>query len=185
MRNTKAAIRYAKSLLELALEQNKLDKCFEDMKMIQKVLDQSNELRSVLRSPVIGQAKKDKILKELFGENVDILTMSFLNIVGEKGRDSLLPEIISAFVDQVKRHKQIMVAKVVSAAPLSEELRQKIRKIISEVHNGELELIEVVDEDIIGGFILNIADKRIDASIRGQIRELRKEFSENPYEPKL
>lgn len=185
MRNTKAALRYAKSLLELALEQNKLDRCFQDMKMIQTVLDQSDELKSVLRSPVITQAKKDKILKELFGDKVDVLTMSFLNIVGEKGRDSLLPEIISAFVDQVKRYKQIMVAKIVSAVPLSDELRQKIRDIILKVHEGKLELVEEVDEEIIGGFILNIADKRIDASIRGQIRELRKEFSQNPYEPKL
>ena len=56
---------------------------------------------------------------------------------------------------------------------------------IAKVHNGELELIEKVDPEIIGGFVLNIADKRIDASVKGQLRELRTQFEDNPYEPQI
>ena len=185
MRNTKAAIRYAKSLLDLSLEQNKLDRCYADMQIVDKTIDGSRDLKAVLRSPVIKQDSKDRILNELFQDKLDVLSLSFLKIVGEKGRDAILPDIISAFIDQVKHHKHIMVAKVISATPLDDATRAKIREIISKVHNGELELVEEVNEDILGGFVLNIADKRIDASVRGQLRELRTQFEHNPYEPQI
>lgn len=185
MRNTKAAARYAKSLMELSIEQGKLDRCLEDMQLVEAVLDDSKELRAVLKSPVIKADKKMSILEEIFGAKLDKLSIEFLRIVGEKGRDAILVEIVESFVEQVKHHKHIMVAKVVTATPMTDANREKIKAIIEKVHNGELEIIEEVDKNIIGGFILNIADKRIDASVAGKIRELKKEFENNPYESQL
>lgn len=185
MRNTKAAARYAKSLMELAIEQGKLDRCLEDMQMVDTVLDENRELRAVLKSPVIKVDKKLAILKQIFSDKLDTLTIEFLRIVGEKGRDSILVDIVESFVQQVKVHKNILVAKVISAAPITDEIRTKIEALIHQIHNGKLQLVEEVDKKIIGGFILNIADKRIDASVAGKIRELRKEFENNPYESQL
>ena len=128
---------------------------------------------------------KDKVMNAIFEGKIDELTLKFLMLVGEKGRDAMLPEIVTSFIEQVKLHKHIMVAKVISATPIDEATRAMIREIILKVHNGELELVEEINKDILGGFILNIADKRIDASIKGQLRELRTEFEHNPYEPQI
>jgi F-type H+-transporting ATPase subunit delta len=185
MKNSKAAGRYAKSLMDLALEQGNLDAVFADMQQVDEVLESSRELRAVLKSPVIRKDAKVKILDQLFESKVSVLTISFLRIVGEKGREALLPEISSSFVDMVKLQKHIMVAKVTSASPLDDESRAKIREIIGRIHEGGIEIVEEVKKDILGGFILNVGDRRIDASILGQIRDLRKQFEKNPYESQI
>jgi len=185
MKNSKAAGRYAKALMDLALERGILDEVFADMQRVDEVMESSRELRSVLKSPVIKKDSKIKIMEQLFEGKTNALTMAFLRIVGEKGREALLPEISSSFVDMVKAQKHIMVAKVTSASPLDEASRTKIKEIISKIHDGGIELIEEVKQDIIGGFILNVGDRRIDASLVGQIRDLRKQFEKNPYESQI
>lgn len=185
MRNTKAASRYARSLMLLAIEKNDLDRTFDDMSLVNDVIDANKELKVVLRSPVIKKDAKVKIMNSLFEAKLGKISMAFLRIVGEKGREALLPEICDSFIAMVKRHKHIIVAEVTTATPLSDEARAKVQEIVRKIHSGAIELVEKLDAEIIGGIVLKVGDKSIDASMAGQIREFRKNFQKNPYESQL
>lgn len=174
------ANRYAKSLLELAVEKGQLEKVFADMQYVQGVCSGSKEFISFLNSPIIGTDKKQAVLKSVFGNNISELTAGFFHILTGKRRENYLGDIAKSFVAQYKEHKHITTAIVTSAAGIDAGARAKILEIVKQSAKGEVELVEKVDKDLIGGFVLRIGDKQVDASISRKLNDLRKSFSENP-----
>jgi len=181
MVQSKVAIRYAKSFLELAIEKDSMGSAQEDMTVVAQAYDDSRELQLLLHSPIIKVDKKLSVLKEIFTDNISAVSMAFIGIITKKGRESLLGQIAHAFIIMAKERKNIFAAQVVSAIALDDSLRERVLEIIAEVKPGGIELNEVVDPKIIGGFVLRIGDQMVDASVSTKIRELQREFSVNPH----
>ena len=176
--------RYAKSLLDLAVEQNKLDRVKEDVDAFNAAAD-NRDFYLLLKSPIVKPDKKKSILKEIFGSSFDELSMAFVNIVVDKGREGLLPDIASAFNEQYRKFHHISDVKLITAQPLSDSAIQEIqsRVLQSDATDERVEMEVEVDPDLIGGFILEFDNKRYDASVRNKLRGLKKEFKDNPYTP--
>lgn len=176
------ASRYAKSLLDLAGEQNKLDKVLEDVQSFQEV-SKNRDFYLLLKSPVVNGDKKKDIVKALFEGKYDELTMAFLNILINKGRENYLPDVATEFISQYKRLKQVSTVKVTSAGPLTDATKAAIQKKLVEsgVTNSNVEMIEQVDPALIGGFILEFDDKIYDASVAHKLEGLKKDFEGNLY----
>lgn len=186
MPNPRLATRYAKSLIDLAIEKNQLEKVFEDMEWLQTVVKGNREFTNLLRSPIIKADKKKKVVDAVVKANVSVITSSFIDLLILKGRESNLQEMIAAFIYQYKAHKNIHTVKLTTAAPINDELKNKIIAQIrktSDMQNIELET--VVDKDLIGGFVLEAGDKFIDASIAYELKRISRSFENNDFVYKI
>lgn len=186
MPNPRLASRYAKSLIDLALEKGELEKIYEDMQWLQRVIKGSRDFGNFLRSPIIKSDKKEKIAEAIIGGKVTNITSLFIRLLIAKGRESNLPEIITSFISQYKEYKNIYPVKLTTAIPIDENLQQamidQIKKT-SDMQNIELEA--VINEDLIGGFVLEAGDKLIDASIAYDLRQIARQFENNDFVYKL
>jgi len=173
------ASRYANSLLDLSVEENKLEQIHDDFQGLKTALE-SRDLYLMLKSPIINASKKAQILKTLFDGKVDKMTMSFIDIVARKGRENILPEIITNFLESYKLRKKVSSVKVISAEALSADVIANIKKELaaSNVANSEIDLEMEIDPTLVGGFVLQIGDKLYDASVAHQLNKLRKTFSD-------
>ena len=178
MSEIKVASRYAKSLIDLALEQKALEEIKGDMELFVNTLKANSELQAVVKNPIIPQDKKNSIIKALFGDKVHKVTSAFLKIVIDKGRADIIFGTAKEFLNQYYEFKNIVTAKVVSAAPLNEEAKAEIINKVKAVTGGEVVLIASVDADLIGGFILTVGDKQFDSSIASSLSRLKKDFTE-------
>ena len=186
MQNPRLAIRYAKSLLDLAQEQNKLELVFNDMKLLDDICKSNREFANVLKSPIIKEDKKNQVIESVTAGRINMLTASFIKLLGGKGRESNLPEIISAFIEQYNEVKGIHKVKLTTAVEISEDLKNEfINKIKASEGVKTIELQTIVDETIVGGFILEMEGKLADGSIRRDLNDVQKQFMDNEYIQKL
>jgi F-type H+-transporting ATPase subunit delta len=182
MASLRVASRYVKSLLELAVEQKALDAVHNDMLMFSETISKSNDLLRMLRSPVIPHEKKRAILEALLKGKVHKLTLSIVDILTRKNREPLLPEIAREFHNAYNEYNGISRATIATPVPLDASMRKRIEDIAKKLSGKDnIELDEKVDKDLIGGFVLNVGDRQIDASLRSKLRALKLSFSENPY----
>jgi F-type H+-transporting ATPase subunit delta len=182
MADSRAASRYVKSLIGLAIEKNVLENVHNDMQLFAKVCEENKAFNVMLKSPVIPHHKKSDILEKLFKGKVNALTMGFFDIITKKNREPLLPAIAREFHNAYNEHKGIRKATVTSAAPLDPSLRTQFNDVVKKLSNkSQVELVERVDPEMIGGFVLNVGDRQIDASIKNKIKSLKIKFSQNPY----
>lgn len=186
MNNPRLAGRYAKSLLVLAIEQNSLEAVFADIKLLESITKTNPDFVSLLKSPVIGSDKKEKIISAILTGKVSALTSSFLQLITRKTRESNLPEIVKAFLEQYNELKQIHHVKFTTATPISDELKEAIvKKIKSDTGVENIELEALVMEELIGGFKIEMRGNLVDTSILRDLRDVKKQFSENIYVHKL
>ncbi|MEN9972287.1 MAG: hypothetical protein RIS20_634 [Bacteroidota bacterium] len=175
MKSTKAAGRYAKALLELALDQQKIEVIENNMQQIISVATEAHDFQVFLNSPLIKVDKKLEVIKSIFG-NFDALSISFLEMVATNRRESLITEIASAFLAQLKEHRGIVPVTIISAKPLDAQTKAQITSKISASIKGTLEITENLDESLIGGFIVRMGDHQIDASVSNQLNRLKQEL---------
>ena len=186
MTNPRLAIRYAKSLLDLAQEQGKLEEVFNDIKLLGNICKTSREFANVLKSPIIKEDKKNKIIESVTEGRISLLTSSFIKLLGSKGRESSLIEIISAFIEQYNEVKGIHKVKLTTAVEVSEELKNEfINKIKASEGIKNIELEASVNESLVGGFVLEMEGRKADASIRRDLMDVQKQFLNNDYIQKL
>jgi F-type H+-transporting ATPase subunit delta len=181
MKNQKLAKRYAYSLLTLATEMNKADVIFSDMKSIGSVIDESKELEVILKSPVIKDHLKIKILKTIFDGRIDILTEKFIALLIKNNRETYLHEVVFSFVSLYNEQKNIKTAYITTAQPLNAENLAKLKELTRLIKADSVNIVEKVDKSIIGGFMLNVDDYQIDASVQSKLKELERVFSSNTY----
>jgi F-type H+-transporting ATPase subunit delta len=178
MSEIKVASRYAKSLIDLALEQKALEEIKNDMDLFVNTLKASSELQAVVKNPIIPLGKKNDILKALFGDKIHKVTSAFLKIVVDKGRADIIFGTAKEFLNQYYQFKNIVTAKVVSAAALTEEAKAEIITKVKAITGGDVVLNASVDANLIGGFILTVGDKQFDSSIASSLSRLKKEFAQ-------
>ncbi|MGV3541437.1 MAG: ATP synthase F1 subunit delta, partial [Rufibacter sp.] len=153
MSDERVASRYAKSLLELAQEKGSLEKVYEDMLSFTKTLGGSRDLSLVLRNPIIKHDKKLAILNSLFGKTMNELTLAFFRIVTQKNREAILESVATEFVKQYNSIKGIQKATVTTAVPLTPDLRATFQKMVEERSGKTVELEEVVNAAVVGGYV--------------------------------
>ena len=182
MLNLRLAGRYAKSLIGLANEQNQLENVYQDMLLLQLVCKSNRDFVNLLKSPIVTSDKKEAILRAATTGKVTELTSAFNRLLIKKGRESVLPEILDAFIEQYKFQKGIHRIKLTTAVPVSEEVKQAIvKKVQSLTPMKSVELETVVKEDIIGGFLLELGDTLVDASISYDLNKIRSQFLNNDF----
>ena len=181
MRESLAGNRYAKSLIAFSIEKNELDAIYSDMVLISETIEQSKGLDTLLKSPVVKTDKKQGVLTAIFGKNTTELTKQFLVLISSRNREALIGDIASAFVGQYKVIKKIIVTELTSAVKLDAAQKEKILQLLNTEDSSSVEVIEKINPDIIGGFIVRVDDKQIDASISRKLDDLRQDFSKNQY----
>jgi F-type H+-transporting ATPase subunit delta len=182
MPNPRLAGRYAKSLIDLALEKGQLEEVYHDMLFLQQAFGSSKELVVMIKSPVIKADKKDKVLDAITAGKTSVITSTFTKLLLRKGREFYLPEIITAFIEQYKIYKGIHTVKLTTAVPVSEELKKAIMDKISADRNlKSIELVTAVDEALIGGFVLEVGDELVDGSIAFDLKNIKKQFQNNDF----
>ena len=179
---TRVASRYAKSLLDLAVEKGVLAAVHEDMALLTKVIDENRQFELLLKNPIVQSDKKKSVMRALFTGKMHMMTGKFLEIISSKNRENHIPEIAKEFMSQYRAYKGISRAEIVSTFPLTPELRKRFIDVVAQISgNHQVELIEKVDPTLIGGYVLRVGDRQIDESIRTKLEELEAEFSHNPY----
>lgn len=182
MPNPRLATRYAKSLIDLAIERGELEKVHADMQWLRAACKSNRDFVNLLRSPIIKGDTKKKILEAITNGNISEITAGFNRLLITKGRESNLPEISNAFITAYKEKKDIQTIKLTTAAPVSDSVRNAIiEQIKKSVGFQNVELEETVDPDIIGGFVLQAGDKLVDASIAYDLRAIAKQFENNDF----
>ena len=182
MPSPRIAARYAQSLIDLALEQGQLEAVYADMKWLQAVCQQNRDFVNMLRSPIIKVDAKQKIVSAITDSNIGTLTTAFNKLVIAKGRESLLPEIAVAFINAYKQHNGIHTLHLTTAVPISAETRQALVDQVKKSAGFErVELEERVDPELIGGFVLQVGDKLVDASIAYDLKNISKQFESNDF----
>lgn len=178
MSEIQVASRYAKSLIDLAQEQNALEAIKSDIETFIAVCKSNSQLVAVLKNPIISPSKKEAILDGLFGKSMHKVVLSFFKIVTAKMRSEILYATAKEFINEYNKRKGIIKAIVTSATPLSEENKQQLTAKIAEAVGGEVILQTKVDASLIAGFVLNVGDKQFDASVSSKLNKLKKEFSQ-------
>lgn len=181
----KIGIRYAQALAGLAGERNETTAVYADMKSIAAAYDGSEDLRTLLKSPVIKPDAKIAIFKAVFG-TLSAVTQLFVEKITKGQREKYLGDIAKSFIHQVDAGNGIYTVKVKTAAPLSAANRAKVQTLAKAELSGadvkEVQIEEVIDPSIIGGFILTVGDRQIDTSFGQKLKELKRTFNENIYE---
>lgn len=182
MSATRIATRYAKSLLDLAIEQGKLEQVHTDMQSL-SVAVKNRDLYLLLKNPVIPNDKKNTILGVLFNGKISDLTNAYMRLLVQKNREMYLPEIAAEFEAQYRSLRKISSVRVTTAAPLDErglsDLHKQLMASGALMENVAIETH--VDPDLIGGFVLEFDNKRYDASVAHKLEQLKAEFSKNLY----
>ena len=173
------AARYAKSLIDLAQEQDKLDAIREDVLSF-KMLTENRDFYNLLKSPVVPSSKKRKIIDVLMEGKVNEMMLAFVRILINKGRENILPEIARAFIQQYREIRNISTVKLTSATELSDAVLEDIKRKLVQSGATEQEIVMTteVDPNLIGGFILEFDGKIFDSSVANKLDTLRKKFSE-------
>tara|TARA_Y100000994_G_scaffold227809_1_gene211650 strand:- start:1472 stop:2002 length:531 start_codon:yes stop_codon:yes gene_type:complete len=174
MQSTKASLRYAKAIFNLAKEQNIVDQVLLDFKNLAAIINEKTELFFLIKDPTIKYQKKIKLFEKAFDSKLHKTTMQFLILVLKKGRESILLQIFQKYTELYNQEKGIVLAEIISSKPLSEELKENIKQKIS--FDRKVDLKETIDKNILGGFIINSGDLQYDASIRKKINNVKRAF---------
>lgn len=185
MKSERIAKRYAKALFSLALEKNLLEQIYSDMLVLKSVCKESKEFMHLLHSPVISFSKKISVFKEIFFGKLTPLSFEFLEIIARKKREMIIREIAAEFALIYKEYKNIRTVYFTTAAPASEKNIQQLKVALGRVFTSEIELIQTVDENLIGGFVFKVDDLQYDATVRRNITRLKKEYNVNIYVPQI
>lgn len=186
MPNPRLAARYAKSLIDLSTEKGQLEAVYADMQYLEAVCKASKDFVNLLKSPIINAHQKNTIVTAVTKGKVSDLTALFNNLLVKKGRESELPEIAAAFVEQYNEIKGIHRVKLTTAVEVSDGLKRSIElKLQKEKGLGTIDLETATDESLVGGFVLEFNNNLVDASILRELKDIKKQFKENLFLQKL
>jgi F-type H+-transporting ATPase subunit delta len=173
MSNAIVAYRYAKALIDLAIEQKVVSEVNEDMKFFAEICDQNKEFQAVMANPIVRHGKKKTILKNIFENRVNPVTYSIFDVLTRKNRENLIYPISTEFQKLFVQLNKIQPASVTSVEPLTEEQKNAFIKIVEDASGKKVELEEKIDEKLIGGYVLKVGDTQIDTSVRKKINDLK------------
>ena len=178
---SKITKRYAKALLDLAIEQGKLENTYQDLVLLDKVCLENSDFILMLKSPIINTDKKLSVINSIFSKKLSPLALLFIEIITKKKREYLLHLIIKNFISLYKSYNQIISANVITAVAVEKSTRDKIIELVKRNTDFDVELEEKVNPEIIGGSIINIGDYQLDNSVQTQLKNLKNNYNKNLF----
>lgn len=174
MNNGKISIRYAKALLSSAKEAKVEDKVYSDMITLEGAFAQIDLLKQAMANPTLTKEEKIKLINSVFNNKASKLTQSFITLVVNNSREDYFHRIALSFQELYRKDKNIVVTHLTTAIELDEPIIKKIVSSIEKQENSKVELRTEINPDIIGGYIIDVENKRMDASIIRQLSKLYK-----------
>jgi F-type H+-transporting ATPase subunit delta len=181
MAETKVAKRYAKSLLDLAIENNIVDEISKDMQSVLNTIRANRELSVFFKSPIINTDKKDAVLRSVFEGRINKMILTFFSIITRKKREYYIEDITASFIELYKEYRHIQTAVLITAVKADDSVKKDMLALIAKTTSNTIELKEQIDPSIIGGFILRWGDRQVDTSVARKLHELRQDFRDNLY----
>lgn len=181
MTDKKVARRYNLALYDIALETNAVDAVKNDFLTIRQTIAGSKELAMFLKTPIIKLTKKSAVMEALFKGKVSDLTLKFLSVLSDKNRINVVDNIAEDFLNLVNEKQGIISAKIRTAVDLSESEKKSLSEKLKQYTGKNITASYSVDPSIKGGFVAQIDDKIIDASISRQLELLREKFAQGTF----
>lgn len=178
MLQERVAVRYTRALYAYAKTKGTLEAVMTDQKDMLTLLDQSRELELFLASPILSDATKRGIVKKLFDGRVHPDTEQFYEYLTERGREEMIPYIAREFVHQYNHEHNILLARVLSATPLTDAQRASLKTKLERQTGATIELQATVDPKLIGGVVVQVEDLRIDQSVAGALARARQQLAQ-------
>ena len=179
MSGSRAAIRYAKAVLQQANQTNTQEVVFGEMQAVKQTIDGSKELRTMLKSPLIKAADKKEVLLKIFADQSET-TKSFINVLVDNQRASILNDVAGSYMNIYNEERGMVVAHVTTAVALNGELESKVLAKVKEITgSSEVSIVNKIDPAIIGGFVLRVGDLQYNASIANQLSNIKREFNKS------
>jgi F-type H+-transporting ATPase subunit delta len=170
------ARRYAKALFELAEQQKSVDQIKKEVDVFGQILESDGRLRAFLLSPQVDKQSKTRVLENAISSRVSPLFYHFLLLLLQKGRQPLFPEIVFEWGRLYDKKNNRIRATLISAIALSDAQVQKIRKQLAESTHADLVINNEVDPAILGGLVIRMDGRVLDASLAHQLERMRKEL---------
>ena len=186
MHNPRLASRYAKSLMDISLEQNALENVINDMYLIDQVCKKNKDFVNMVKQPIIKADKKGAIIKAIFSGKISQLTEKFILLLINKGREQYLDEIVTAFIAQYRHNKKIRMVKLTTAAPVGDTVVDVIKtKLQSKFPDSTINIETNINPELLGGFLLDLGSEQMDASVIRDLNDIKKQFNQNLYVAKI
>lgn len=176
MASTRAAIRYAKAILDLANSKGVAEAVNNDMKSIVSAIETNEELSTFIQSQTTRVEVKESALLEVFA-NVNGVTKGLFRLLFENKRFEILDAIAVEYNKLFDENNGIEIAKVTTAIPMDAALEAKVLAKVATLSDKKITIENIVDPSIIGGFILRIGDKQYNASVANRLQVLKRELS--------
>jgi F-type H+-transporting ATPase subunit delta len=177
MAEVSIARRYTQALFQSARKSGTIERVETDLETVDALLRTQPNLLRILRAPTIGRAQKKDLVRRLFEHSVSSLTLRFLNLLIDKRRESLLPEVNRAFRALSYAARNILPVTATVATHLTPEERTRLAETLSQRTGKTVELSEELDPSLMGGVIVRLGDSIIDGSVAGQLRRLRQQLA--------
>ncbi len=176
MSDSRAALRYAKAILNLAGEKKATDVVEKDMRLVSSTISENKELQDFLANPVVkGSDKRDALLSVFKG--CSKITEGTISMLVDNKRIGMLNEVALKYIILNEQLKGKDVAFVTTAVPLTADLEKKVLAQVGKLTGNTVTIENKVDENIIGGFVLRVGDLQYDASIANKLSNLKREFT--------
>jgi len=167
-------LRYAKALYLKADEEHSLQEVLEDIRLIKKTFSENLDLDEAIHYPFIYPSRKKKILNNLFENKIQPVTLRFLYLVIDNKRDTYIRNILRNFIDLYNDRQGIKAVSLTSAVEIGDKERESVKSLVKKYFNAQkIDFQERIDKDIIGGFIIQIEDQLLDASVKRQLEKVR------------
>lgn len=167
------SVRYAKALLKASLETGMSDNVYKDMQTLSASYIKVPELRFTIDNPMLSKDKKKELLSVATGSQPCELTIKFIDLILNEGREDLTLFTANSFISLYRKQKNLIRAKLLTAATLSSDTENALRELVESKTNGSVEFETEIDENIIGGFILEYDTYKMDASIKSKLNTIR------------
>jgi F-type H+-transporting ATPase subunit delta len=173
---TPLARAYALSLLELAEKHNAAQTIGQELEEVAKVVDSDPRLHNFFSNPAIGEADRARVLEKAFRGRVSDLLLNTLLVMNRKGRLALLTQISGAYAELLQERQGIIEVDVFVAERLSPDQLEQVRQKVGAALKREAVVHQYVDSSLIGGLLLRVEDRLLDASVRAQLRAVRRQL---------
>ena len=166
------SVRYARALLKSATDQKIEDTVYQEMQLLAKTYVEVPQLRQTIDNPMLSKDKKEELLLTAVGGQPTELTKAFLKLVLKEDRESVMQFSANSYVTLYRQQKNVIRGRLITAAAVSPETEQKMRRMVESKTNGTVEFESQVNPDIIGGFILEYDTYRMDASVKTKLNSI-------------
>lgn len=170
--------RYSASLFEVGIELDKMDTFHKEINFIKDIIEDNNRVLKILEHPEISKKEKRDVVEEIFGEMVSKEMLNFLFITIDKRRETNIINIVDEFNKLFKDYRGIVDIEAVTAVPMNEEASERLKTVLRDKLEKEINLSNRVDPSIIGGVMLNMDEKIIDSTLKTQLGEMESMFKE-------